>query len=152
MKKPSPWAASFAEISDANFILDSWYAEAVDVALKYSRMSPTTIATYIPMRVRLLFSRHACAVVRVERLPVGFTCYSFERRSLKPIVHALYVQPPMRRQGIGTTLLLAAGVKDGADGWHTSFAQGKAWPRAARNLHQNLVLLDYNPTAIGYPP
>lgn len=147
------WECSAATINDTAFIISNWEAEARVNALQYGKLSPGVIKTYMPSRVRLLLSRCPVICIRVNGKLTGFCCYSFERKTLLPIIHSLFVERTNWKRGIGTTLLEAAGVADGKTGWHTTHALGIAqWPSAAQGLLHNPYLLDYNPEAPGDRP
>lgn len=140
-------------INDLRFIIENWVEEARVNAGLFSHVHPGVTKTYIPRRVRLLIPRVTCVLTGPEDEPSGFCAYSFERQTLTPIIHAVYVVPPARKRGLGTALLEAAGVGPGVTGWHTTYARGsRMWPSAARGLVQNQLLLDYDPQKPGDPP
>lgn len=161
----SHWSVEFARIEDVAFILDSWCADENLYVGRPDDMDPEVFKVEQRGRVRRLLSTCKCAVVRPtpaywkERGEkpdanhlFGWVCYTFDRATLKPLIHFVYVKACHRRQGLANALLHAAGLRRDGGAWATHSRMRFRKAMKAKGIIYNKFLLDYDPTAPGAKP
>lgn len=141
-----------AKIADIAFVIDSWCNDENISVGRPSEIDEQTFKVGQRARVLRLLSSSSCAVARDLKPAepgkdlLGWCLYSFDRATLRPIVHFTYVKAKARRQGIAGALLQAAGVRPEKGAWCT---HNRAYLRKAvrrSGLVYNPYLLDYDPT------
>lgn len=161
----SHWKVEFARIEDVAFILDSWCADENLYVGRPSDMDPEDFKVEQRGRVRKLISTYKCAVVRPtaaywqERgekpnpnTLFGWICYGFDRATLKPLIHFVYVKAEYRKHGLANALLHAAGVRREDMAWATHSRMKLRRAMKAKGIRYNYFLLDYEPQAPGAKP
>lgn len=122
-----------AGLDDINFIIDSWCANQSDAA-HFREIDEAIVKVELRARIRRLMTSLARFVVCVpsinhcqehqlrmsDRELWGYTAFSWDSKTMAPVVHFVYVKQEVRRRHLAHGMLhLAAGVKPGEHFWST---------------------------------
>jgi hypothetical protein len=151
-----------ARIEDVGFIIDSWCADENVYVGRPDDMDPEIFKVEQRARVRRLLS--SCPAVVARPTPAywqargekadpnrlfGWIVYTFDRATLKPLIHFTYVKGEHRRQGVCAALLHAAGYRAGEMAWASHCRLKVARRMKSKGIIYNRFLLDYDPTQPG---
>ena len=122
-----------AGLDDINFILDSWCANQAD-AVQFRQVDSAVLKVELRARIRRLMTPLARFVVcaptvqycQTQRLKTygreifGYIAYSWDQKTMAPVIHFVYVKHEVRRRGLAHEMLhLAGGIRDEEHFWST---------------------------------
>lgn len=162
------WQILPAQMTDLPFIINSWCADEHTYVGRPSQEDVEVAKVGMRARVTRLLGSCKCAVVRPSRfffdlhqIPVdkkmlfGFVCYGRELKSLRPIIHFVYVKPAepatgtgLRKHGLADAMLKYAGVKPDEGAWCTHERVRVRSAMKSRGLIYNKYLLEWDPALL----
>jgi hypothetical protein len=156
----SSWKVSPATPADIGFILDSWANDACIHDSRIAKEDPDIFKVGQRERIIGLVQRNNVITARPTDafwqtqglVPnphelFGYICYGSDRKTLRPVIHFIYVKAAYRQHRIADTLLKLVGVRPDKACWTTSQRSRLLKPADARGITYNRFLLDYDPGA-----
>lgn len=157
---PAPtrdWRVAPCIPSDVPFIINSWAADASVYESRQANEDPEVFKVGQRERILRLIQANNCVSARPCESEdsatnsatelFGFICYGLDRKTLRPVIHFVYVKKEHRGRKIASTLLKIAGVRPEKASWCTTQRIKTLKPQSRRGLMFNRFLLDYDPGA-----